>query len=398
MFKKRLSIAAAVVIAFVLCVVTFVATYSHMTVVYKNSLNEQKLSQSTETEKLDYLLSLIESGYLRDYDEEQLWDTVYKALAAGLGDDYSVYMTADEYGELVSSGSGSFVGIGVHAVYDPDEEGIYLFGIIPGSPAEGAGLMKGDVIKAVDRKEINKDNYYEMLDAVRGVSGSEVTLTVLRDGRRKTVVLTRASVNSENVLYEQLNGDTAYIRILSFADTSVSEEFESVMKRAEEEGCKKYVFDVRNNGGGYLDEICAVLDYLLPEGVLINIVDKDGNTTTKDSGESHIDAPMTVLCNGSTASAAELFTKALMDYGYAESVGETTFGKGTMQVTKVLPDGSALKLSSYYYNPPCNISYDGIGITPDHSVALGEEWANRFYKMTDEDDAQLQFALSLLSD
>ncbi|MBR5286851.1 MAG: S41 family peptidase, partial [Clostridia bacterium] len=174
-------------------------------------------------------------------------------------------------------------------------------------------------------------------------------------------------------------------------------EFVKIIALAQSEQCESFIFDVRNNGGGYLDEILAVLDTLLPEGPIINIVDKNGATQTHNSDANCIKGEMVVLCNGNTASAAELFTAALRDYKLAKTVGQTTFGKGTMQTTRLLSDGSALKLSVAFYNPPSNVSYDKIGIKPDYEIKLTEYWENRYFKMPIEEDTQLQKAIELLN-
>ncbi len=413
MFKKTITPFACIVISLVVCIATFVGVSSYRSVREKALLNEQRLESAGhvsydelielingETDrytKLAHIISMIEGGYIRDYDDDTLWDNVYKTLLYSIGDDYSQYLTAEEYEELVDSASGNFVGIGVHATYDVDSHGIYIFGVIPDSPAEEAGLLKDDIIINVEGLEANGENYYEMLDAVRGESGSVVKLTVLRGEERIDFDLTRKGVKSENVLYEKLDNGIAYLRILSFADNSVSEEFAQKIALAQSEGCDSFIFDVRNNTGGYLEEINAVLDLLLPEGPIINIVDKDGNTQTHDSDADCIDGKMAVLCNDNTASAAELFTAALRDYEKAVIVGKTTFGKGTLQTTRLLSDGSAVKLSTAYYNPPSNVSYDKIGITPDYEIELDEEWSDRFFKMPMESDAQLLKAIELLS-
>ena len=154
---------------------------------------------------------------------------------------------------------------------------------------------------------------------------------------------------------------------------------------------------MRNNPGGNLDVICKCLDLLLPKGITVNIVDADGNVTTRESDAEHyLDAPMAVLCNGNTASAAELFTADLRDYGLATLVGVTTFGKGTVQTITPLADGSAVKMTTRYYNPMSNVSYDGIGIVPDITVELTEEQSKRFYLLTLEEDPQMQAAIKAL--
>lgn len=413
MFKKKITPFTCIILCLLICTVTFVAVYSRLSVAENERLNAERLKEaeygkysglisavkddSERHEKLAKMFDMIESTYVRPSDRGELWEILFKTLAVSLGDAYSTYLTSDEYGAMIDSSGGKFVGIGVHASYDPDTHGIYLFGIFPDSPAEKAGLKAGDIIIAADGVAADENNYYDVLDRIRGESGTEVTLTILRNGETTEISVVRAAVLSNNVIYEPLEGGIAYIRILSFADFTVSEEFDAAISKAFADGCKSFIFDVRNNSGGYLDEICAVLDKLLPEGPIINIVDKDGNTTTKDSDADCIEAPMTVLCNGATASAAELFTAALRDYKLAELIGTTTFGKGTMQLTQPLPDGSALKLSSAFYNPPSNVSYDGVGIIPDHEVELGDEWQDRFYMMPKEEDAQLKKAIEIIS-
>lgn len=413
MFKKRITPFTCIIACMLACAVTFVAVYSFSEIKHKEELNSLRLDSAPTGEyedfiklagdkeekytKLAQMISMIEGYYIHDYDQNELWENLYKSLVVSIADDYGQYLTAEEYAALIDSADGDFVGIGVHATYDVDTEGVYIFGVIPNSPAEKAGLKKGDIIVAAEGIEASDETYYELLDSVRGEAGTQVSVTVLRGEERTELKITRAAVASENVFYEKIQDGVAYIRILSFSDETVSEEFTKKLALAQSEGCKKFIFDVRNNTGGYLTEICAVLDLLLPEGPIINIVDKNGNTQTQNSDANCIRGEMVVLCNGGTASAAELFTAALRDYELAKTVGTKTFGKGTMQTTRVLVDGSTLKLSNAFYNPPSNVSYDKIGIKPDYEVVLPEEWENRFFKMPKEEDVQLQKALEILN-
>ncbi|MBQ1206260.1 MAG: S41 family peptidase [Clostridia bacterium] len=413
MFKKRITPFACLVVALLVCASTIVATLSISSVDDKAEVNENRLESAElgkykdlisligndkeRYEKLSAMIAMIESSYIHGYEENELWEDLYRTLAISLGDDYSQYLTAEEYNALVDSADGDFVGIGVHATYDVDTQCIYIFGVIPNSPAEKAGLKRGDVIVKAEGIEATEETYYDVLDAVRGEAGTNVSVTALRGEEKIDFVITRQAVASENVLYQKLDGNIAYIRILSFADTRVSEEFVQKIALAQSEKCEKFIFDLRNNSGGYLDEILAVLDILLPEGPMINIVDKKGLTKTHNSDSNCIKGEMAVLCNGNTASAAELFTAALRDYELAEIIGETTFGKGTMQTTRLLSDGSALKLSIAFYNPPSNVSYDKIGVKPDFEVKLNEYWESRYFKMPVEEDTQLQKAIEVLN-
>lgn len=413
MFKKSVTPFLCIIIALISCAVTFVAVGSAYSVKSNAELNElrretagyaesQSLIESVGEDgdrhaKLAQLIDMIESTYIHDYDREFLWENIYRSLAVSIGDAYSQYLTAEEYEAMLDEGDGEFVGIGVHASYDIDTEGIYVFGVIPDSPAEMSGIRSGDIIVAAEGIEASKENYYTMLDTIRGEAGTDVNLTVLRGEEKLDFTVTRADVASENVLYENLGDGIAYMRILSFADDTVSEEFTIKISQAQNDGCTRFIFDVRNNSGGYLNEICGVLDLILPEGPIINIVDSQGNITSQNSDSNCISIEKAVvLCNENTASAAELFTAALRDYDIAEIVGKTTFGKGTMQTTRFLSDGSAMKLSTAFYNPPSNESYDGIGITPDFETELDEEWSSRFYKMPKESDAQLIKAIEVI--
>ncbi len=413
MFKKRITPFACIISAIVACGVTFVGVHSYDSVKYKAELDEYRkttaivsdykdliasvgVNEQDKYTKLSQIIQMIEDNSIRDYDSQLLWDNIYRSLIISLGDDYGQYLTADEFNSLTDSADGEFVGIGVHAVRDIDTNGVYIFGVMPNSPAEKAGVKNGDIIVSVEGIDATEDNYYTMLDKIRGEEGSDVSFKILRGDERIDFKVTRADVASENVIYEKLSDNVAYIRMLSFADETVSEEFTRKIALAQNEGCDKFLFDVRNNSGGYLNEICDVLDILLPEGPIINIVDSKGNKKVQYSDANCINGKMAVLCNNSTASAAELFTAALMDYSLAQSVGTKTFGKGTMQTTSVLPDGSAIKVSTAFYNPPNNQSYDGVGINPNYEIQLPEKWEGKFYQMPKSEDTQLQKALELL--
>ncbi len=414
MFQKKISPFLCLISILVACVLTFVATMSILSVNHQKELNDYRLDSASYSKyaqlvqlegedgandynKLAQLIAMIDGTYIREYDSKELWNNVYRSLVISIGDKYSQYLTADEYRALIDSGDGNFVGIGVHAAYDVDTQGIYITGVIPSSPAEKGGLKQGDVIIEVEGAAATEDSYYDVIDKIRGEAGTEVKIKVLRGEEKLDFELIRAAVPSENVLYTKLDGNIAYIEILSFGETTVAEEFNTKLQKAIDDGCDKFIFDVRNNLGGNLDVISKVLDRILPEGPIIHFKDKSGTVTTYSSdAENFLKGEMVVLCNENTASAAELFTAALRDYKVAKIVGKKTFGKGTMQTTRPLSDGSALKLTTAYYNPPSDVSYEGVGIIPDYEIDISEEWENRFYKMPNEEDDQLQKAISLL--
>ncbi|MBE6578763.1 MAG: S41 family peptidase [Ruminococcaceae bacterium] len=395
---RKVSLAGAVFFALLLSVGTFLCAYVTMSAQTAAKLREMDGTYAKYA-KMEALLKFIEENYIRDYDDALLWENVYGAMFDSIGDPYSTYMTAEEYAQYASDRTGNYVGIGISVAYDQATGGAFVHRVTTDSPAAKAGLQPGDVVTAVEDLVLTEETYSQGLDLVRGEEGTSVKLTILRDGESLQVDVVRGKMKTENVFYEKLEGNVAYIEIISFSEVVTYDQFASALGKAKEDGCTSYVFDLRNNPGGSLDVICKCLDLLLPEGDIVHIVSADGKSESKKSdGEHFLDAPMTVLCNGNTASAAELFTADLRDYGLATIVGETTFGKGTMQFISPLNDGSAVKITYRYYNPASNVSYEGIGIKPDEGceVVLTEEELNNFYKMTHEEDRQLQKALEVL--
>ncbi len=413
MFSQRISPFVCIIIALIVCVTTFVGTASYTSKKEEAHLNELReewaeyskyssLNGVSDDEldsikKLVTLIETLERESIREYDDESIWTMIYKSLALGTNDIYGQYYTKEEYDEMTVSNSGFYVGIGVRVTYDEETEGAYIYNVISNSAAQAAGVQAGDIIIEAAGIKSSKDKYTEMTNAILGEEGTDVRIKVKRGEEIVDFTIYRAQVASENVLYEKLDGNIAYFRILTFSDRTLPSQFKDKLALAQEEGCESFIFDVRQNAGGLLDSITGVLDPILPEGPILHTIDKQGNTETTMSDAECFTAPMVVLCNKSTASAAELFVAALRDYKLATIVGETTYGKGSMQTTQPLTDGSAIKMTTSLYNPPCNESYDGIGIKPDYEVALDEKWQNKFFMMPKDEDAQLLKAISLLN-
>ncbi len=386
----------AVIIASVL--LTFSLTREALTDKYRQELikNQTSSSVSEFLQKFAKIEDIVKNNYIKDYDLSDAENAALYAFFEALGDDYTFYMDADEYSATMTDSAGIVAGIGVRAVIDPDTGHICIMTVMPDSPALNAGLQPLDRIIKVFDTEVTEESYSNCINLIKGQVGTDVTLTIKRGEEVFDVTCTRATVNNVTVEYRKLDGDIALIKITEFVSTTPA-QFKAAMKQAQDDGCKSYIFDMRNNPGGNLGAIEEVLDYLLPEGPIINIVYADGTTDVYNSDANHFDAPMVVLCNGSTASAGELFTAALRDYQKATVIGETTFGKGTMQTIQSLGDGSGFRMSIAYYNPPCNASYDGTGITPDIEIKLTEEQHKYFYFLSDEQDPQLQAAIAELT-
>lgn len=391
--RKRIPIGVCILVTIMSCIATYLITSIAMNSSHQQELNVLK-EKASFYDKLSDVFRRVETSYIKGTEESNMDDAYLGAYIASLDDPYSAYLTKEEMEEYLSANEGNMIGIGINAVLDDDTGGIYVARVMNGSPAQKAGLLKGDIIIQAGDLEIN-NNFDEAIQVIRGNEGEAVTLKVKRDSEILEFTIVREKFPYESVIYEALDYNIAYITITEF-DDKTAEAFAEALEKAKNDGCEKYLFDVRNNPGGDLNAIVAVLDKLLPEGPIINIVDRKGNTTTKRSDAACLEAPMVVLVNENTASAAELFTAALRDYKLATIVGTTTFGKGTMQTITTLPDGSGLRLSTYYYNPPFGENYNGVGITPDVVIEMPEELSKKFYKLTKEEDNQLQKAIEIL--
>lgn len=309
-------------------------------------------------------------------NQTEVTDALITAYVASLGDRYAVYRTADEYVEYNDDMSGQLVGIGVVVRWDNIEHTMTVESVNADSPAEEAGIRPGDKIIKVDGAEVSGMEYSETVTKMRGEVGSTVELTLLRGENELTVTATRKQITENTVTYKINEDKTAYIRITGFK-ANTADQFISAINAAEEAGVRGIVFDLRSNLGGYLTAVVNMLDYLAPAGTRI-VSFSNSDEIYYATSEHRISVPVTVLCNGYTASAAELFTAAIRDWAdtgilRARIVGETTYKKGIMQASYPFTDNSALTLTIAYYNPPSGENYDGVGITPDEIVEQPED-------------------------
>ncbi|MEE0745040.1 MAG: S41 family peptidase [Anaerovoracaceae bacterium] len=331
--------------------------------------------------KLDQLYDTITSSFYKEVDEDAMMEGAYKGLVAGLNDPYSSYMTAEEYETWVATATGEYSGVGI--TFTQDEDGNFVVvSVTDDSPAADVGIREGDIIKTVDGQE------YSDLDvignAIRGEEGSEIEITYIRDGEEKSVTMTREKITQHSVEHRMLDGNIGYISISSFIETT-GEDFSQALKELEEDGAQGLVLDLRDNGGGLVDACVQVADEFLDEGVVVYVEDRDGNRTDYDAKDGKTDLKTVVLVNENSASASEILAAALQDNGF-EIVGQTTYGKGVIQSTAQLEDGSALKLTIMQYFSPDGNAINEKGVTPDHQVANEENSG---------EDAQLDEALSL---
>lgn len=354
-------------------------------------------------DKLKAVAELYGEHYVDDdkIDPDYLLEYVMAGFTAGTEDDFGHYINKENFEATMQELDGEYYGIGVTIVYNTAYNCIEILSVFPDSPAIEAGLLPGDLITHVAGESVAEIGYYEAIDKVKGLEGEKVSLKVLRGVNYEESLefnVPRRKVTEISVtwrMYEKAK-DVAVVDIYNF-NGKTPEQFVNAVNSAIDAGAKALVFDVRGNPGGELYSICSILDMLLPSGPIIRI-DYKGEEQDFDvqSGPEYFDFPMVVLCNEYTASAAELFTSALQDYGVAEVVGVNTYGKGTMQTIYSLGDGSGYAVTTAYYLPPKSPNYHGVGVVPDEIVEMPAEFRNvHISKLTVEQDVQLQAAVAI---
>ena len=341
--------------------------------------------------------ALINAYYLDEIDGQQVEDTMYTGMVAGLDDPYSVYYSKEELESMEEATAGEYSGIGATLSQDPETKEISVVSYFTGTPAEEAGLLPGDVITGWNGSSVSDMELSELVSKIKTDPDEHLTLSIERDGEELEVELTRRAVKIPTVEYEMLEDQIGYIRLLEF-DEVTAQQFEDAMSDLESQGMEKLIIDVRNNPGGVLQTVCDMLDQLLPEGMIVYTEDKNGKRTEYTSDEEHqFTKPLAVLVNGNSASASEIFAGAVQDYGIGTIVGTTTFGKGIVQKIFYLSDGTGLKLTVAKYYTPKGHDIHKKGIRPDVEVELDEVLQNQS-SISHEEDNQLQKAISVLQE
>lgn len=337
--------------------------------------------------KLNALDSLMDYFYFDDVDKDLAVSSIYKAYLASYGDKYTVYYTPEEYKVLVESTTGTFYGIG--AVCQKSEDGsIKIVDAYEDAPAYNAGIRTGDFIFKVDGTDITDMDLSSAVALIKGDIGTTVNLEVVRDGSSFSVTVTRDKVSAHTVDYELKDDGIGYIAISQF-DEVTTNQFKTAVEDLTAQGMKGLIVDIRSNPGGMLSTVVDMLDYILPDGMIVYTEDKNGKRTEysgKNSAELNV--PMAVLVNGDSASASEIFAGAVQDYGKGRIIGTQTFGKGIVQTIKPLTDGSAVKFTIAKYFTPLGQDIHGKGVTPDEIVELSEDT---------ESDEQLDAAINYLN-
>lgn len=347
--------------------------------------------------KLAELESIIQTTFIGEYNETAMEDAAADAMIKALGDRWSYYIPAAEFLNYRERVENAYVGIGITIQKQEEPAGFLIVSVQKGGSAEEAGLLPEDVVISIEGQSTEQMTTTEARELVRGEEGTNVSIQILRGEETLNFSVPRRSIQTIVAEGQMLPGDVGYITITNF-DTRCAEETIAAIDTLMAAGAKALLFDVRNNPGGYANELVKVLDYLLPEGDLFRTVDYAGNEHVDTSDERHLEIPMAVLCNENSYSAAEFFAAALQEYEAGIVIGNQTCGKGYFQYTMQLSDGSAVALSVGKYFTPKGNSLIGTGILPDIPVPVDEETAAKIYYGTlePEEDPQIQAALAAL--
>ena len=376
--------------------------------VANDSVVKDVLEDEAFLNKLELIGELVDQCYLNGVSKEDVQEAMFRGLLAGLGDPYSGYYTEEEYKELMESSNGIYCGIGATVQQNMETMLITIIKPFVNGPAYKAGMLPGDIVYMVDGLDVTGMDINNVVAMMKGEAGTEVEVTVMRNGEQVTLTITRDFVEVETITHEMLDNKIGLITITEFDEVTI-QQFKDAVDGLKADGMKGLVIDLRDNPGGLLNAVVDMLEYILPDGLIVYTEDKYGEREEyygKDNNELKL--PIAVLVNGNSASASEIFAAAMQDYEAATIVGTTSFGKGIVQ--SIYPvnwvasqlrmkgfeeDGSAVKVTISYYYTPSGRCIHGTGVTPDVEVELAEELKQQVV-IEKEEDNQLAAAIEVL--
>lgn len=397
--NKKISLGLALSLVFLSVALAVTITMTVSMKIY-NKIIKDVASRSNLYSSVSEIDDLVRENYFGEINENLLTAMMSGGYVEGVGDRYSYYMTADDYAAYKEEEKGNKGGIGIIAVYDSQNNNIYVAEVSEGSPAQLQGISKGDVITAVDSVAVSQGNYEDLMESLNGQKLTNVQVTFTHGGESKTVSVARGYA-AQTVYYSVAN-NIGYIKITAFYSTT-AQQLEKALKHMSSNSVSSIIFDVRNTDTGLIANAVECIDILVPvategTGALATAVDKEGNTLeTFTSDSDSVNFSMAVLINGKTSGAAELFACDLRDFGMAQLIGTKTMGNGTMQKVFELSDGGAIALTVAKINPYKSESFNGKGLEPDISVELTAEQNSRLEMLSQADDAQYQKAVELLN-
>lgn len=353
-------------------------------------------AQYERYKKFDTLLEIMDvvnENYYQDVDENAMLQGAAAGLLDAIDDPYTFYYTPEEFAKLWEDDDGDYVGVGIMISGNYNTQLCTITRVFEGGPAMAAGVKKGDILYRVDDLYVTADNLNDAVDIMRGVPGTDVTVTFLRNGEEYTVTMTRAAVKVNRVEATMLENQVGYIYLYEFAG-ECSTEFAASLDTLVSQGARGLIIDLRDNGGGWVEDARKIADLFLDYGTLCYLQDKAGSRqyyrTTTNGKE--VNLPLVILVNENTASSSEILTGALKDRAGATVVGVVSYGKGIVQaVVSVGSDGAGMQVTEAQYFTPNGNAVHKIGITPDVVVEM-PEGGETMFELGDMADTQLKTA------
>ena len=389
-YKTIMIIAIAVFITFM---ITSISLYTYFS---RNPITVSSSSKNTISNKIEKYRKIIDQYYLGEVDENKLEEGAIKGYIEGLGDPYTEYISKEDMDDYLDDTMGNFVGIGIYMIKNTQYDKIQVLSTIKGSPAEKAGVQAGDLILSVDGIEYKADDMTTASNNIKGEEDTKVVVELLRGAQNIKYEITREKVKVNQVEGKLISKNIGYIQFTSFDETT-AEDFKTKYEELAKQGIQSLIIDLRNNGGGIVDQALEIADYMTTkDSVLLYEVDKNNKETVRKSKKDPIiNMPIIILTNENTASASEILAGALKDLGKAKIVGTKTYGKGVIQQILKISDGSGLKITIEEYQTPNRKKINKVGIEPDEKVELPDS-VQSIFNIKESEDTQLQKAIEML--
>ena len=330
--------------------------------------------------------------YYKEVDSDKLIDGAISGMLESLDDKHTMYFDKKAKEDFDTELTGSYYGIGAQ-IQLTEEKRVKIVRIFNDTPAEKSGLKVGDIFVKIDGESTEGMDATAVANKLRSSKVKEADIIIERDGEEMEFKVTKENVTLYSVSSEMLDGNIGYIGVSIFGQNTYS-QFKEALEKLEKDGSKSLIIDIRGNSGGYLATVAKMLELFLDEDkVLFQMQTNEGTVTYKSSSKEKRDYPIVVLVDENSASASEIMTAAMKEEYGSAIVGKKTYGKGTVQITKDLSNGTMIKYTIEKWLTPSGKNIDGEGIEPDHEVDLSEDYMN---DPSDENDSQLQKAIDLL--
>lgn len=396
MSQKTQRIYKTIMLVILTAAITFIIT----SIAMYNSLGKEKVKYITTTDSIGKTFqtfrNFIEKNYFGEIDDSKMLESAIKGYVEGLDDEYSEYITKEEMEEYMEDTTGKYVGIGIYIANNTETNQIVVLMPMKESPAEEAGIESGDIITKIDGVAYTGEELNKASSALKSEKGTKAQIEILRDGKTINLEIERREIKVNHIETEVLENKIGYMEISTF-DEGCYDEFKQKWEELRAKNVTSLIIDLRNNGGGIVDEATNIADLMVEKDKTLLITaskDKEEHIT-KAKEEKIINIPIVFLVNENTASASEILSVAVRENNEnVKIVGTTTYGKGIIQTLYKLTDGSGIKLTTNAYYTPNHNEINKVGIKPDIEVELPE--GEKFYSVEMENDTQLKKAIEVL--